>query len=185
MTTIRRAHDDDVTPAAAVLAAAFDEYPWTRWSIPTEDYADRLERLQELYLGHALRTGLVVVDDSVSAVAAFLPPGAPDPDADIQSEIIRLHGSRIDALGALTLPPTDPAAWSLATVGVHPSRHGLGLGTRIIAAGLDMIGAAPVALETSSDRNVTFYERLGFTTIEVTRLPDGPTVHSMLRRAQP
>ncbi len=81
------------------------------------------------------------------------------------------------------LPPPRPDAWVLATVGVLPSLQGTGLGTAVCRAALrdPALGDAPVALETSDARNVTFYERLGFVRTATTQVHDGPVVHGMVR----
>lgn len=181
--TIRLAESGDLDAAARVLAAAFHDYPWTRWSIPDDDHADRLEKIQRLYLSHALEHGLVVVDAELSAVAAFLPPNSPPPSDRMQRQVAELHGPRLAALADLSLPSAPPGAWTLETVGVDPARQGGGRGTAVTAAGLAMIDerADTVALETSLDRNVALYERLGFTTVATTTIPDGPVVHSMIR----
>lgn len=63
---IRIADSSDLDAAARVLAAAFDAYPWTRWLIPHDGYANRLEQIQRLYLSHALEHGIVLVDDDLA-----------------------------------------------------------------------------------------------------------------------
>lgn len=180
----RRCTRNDLPRAAATLAAAFEDYSWTRWTVPADDYLSRLEGLQAIYLAHALDHGLVLVDDAVRAVIAFVPPGAPEPASAAMERIVSLHGDRLDALmGVATAPPTG--AWDLATLGVHPAHRGEGLGSRITAAGLDLVAeldpGASVALETSDERNVRLYEGLGFRLTATTPIHQGPTVYSMLR----
>jgi hypothetical protein len=97
---------------------AFETYPWTRWSIPEDNNQKRLERLQYLYLGHALMHGLVLIDQQLRSVSAFLPPGAPEPASDGQNEVLELLGCRVSALADPTLPQPLAPAWNLATVGV-------------------------------------------------------------------
>lgn len=182
---VRQASSADLEAAARVLAAAFDDYPWTRWAIPEDGYLGRLERLQHLYLGHALENGVVLVDDEVRAVAAFLPPDVPALSQERQKRVAELHGSRLSALAAVVLPEPPRRSWSLATLGVHPARQGAGLGSALITAGLALADrdAAPggVALETSDERNVRLYRRSGFTVTAETPIADGPTVYSMSR----
>lgn len=181
--SVREATVADIPSAARTLAVAFDDYPWTRWSIPEEQYAARLEELQAVYLRHALTCGVVLVDDAVEGVAALLPPGAPAPADEDQARIMRLLGDRLETFLAAELPPRPAGAWELATLGVHPSNRGLGLGSALLAAGLDQADrrGEPVALETSDPRNVVLYSRHGFSLTATTRIPAGPAVHSMLR----
>ena len=184
---VRQATGADLGVAARVLGLAFETYPWTRWSIPDVDYEQRLERLQYLYLGHALTHGLVLVDEQLRSVAAFLPPDAPEPGPDMQIEVLELLGSRATALIDLSLPQPKGPAWTLATVGVDPAHQGKGLGTAVASEGLTRIDreAGAVVLETSDERNVRLYGRLGFLVTDTTVIPGGPTVHSMRRAPRP
>lgn len=186
--SIRPATTEDLDDAAGLLAAAFHDYPWTRWSIPAEGYSERLEELQRLYLAHALDHGLVLVESQLRAVAAFLPPNAPAPTEAIQERVGELLGERLALLAQLSLPAAADGAWTLETVGVDPAHQGAGLGTAVIAAGLELIderssGTAGVALETSAKSNERLYQRLGFTTAAATANPSGPVVYSMARAA--
>ncbi|MET0822442.1 MAG: GNAT family N-acetyltransferase [Aeromicrobium sp.] len=181
----RPASQFDLDPAARVLAKAFARYAWTRWALPSEGYEQRLEEVQRLYLGHALEHGLVVVDEQVRAVAAFLPPHAPAPSEQVQRRVAELHGSRLEALMQVALPQAPVGSWTLETVGVDPAHQGAGLGTAVTSEGLAAIDerGEPVALETSDERNVRLYERLGFGVDATTTIPDGPVVYSMSRGA--
>ena len=182
---IRPAATSDLDAAARVLAAAFETYSWTRWTVPADGYRTRLEEIQRLYLSHTLEHGLVLVDEQVSAVAAFLPADAADPPAPTQRRIAELLGARLTALTGLDLPAAPVGSWTLETVGVHPARQGAGLGTAVIVAGLALIDrrGEPVVLETSDERNVHLYQRLGFATTATTAIPAGPVVYSMSRTA--
>ena len=186
-TLVRRCTEDDIAPAASVLAAAFDDYPWTRWTVPEDEYSRRLEELQAIYLAHAVEHGLVLVDHAVRAVIAFVPPGAPEPGSAAMGRIVALHGDRLDAVTGAATPSPPTGAWELATLGVHPDHRGEGLGSRITTAGLDVVAeldpGASVVLETSDERNVRLYERLGFRLTATTPTDGGPTVYSMLRAA--
>lgn len=182
---IRRATAADLPSLARVLADAFAAYPWTQWSIPAEEYDARLEELQLQYLGHALEHGRICVESNLRAVAAFLPPDAPQPSEALQQRVGELHGDRLGRLLGVSLPPGPEGAWTLATVGVSPESQGAGLGSAVVRAGLAAIDAlsAPVALETSSKDNVRLYRRLGFAVDATTHIPEGPTVYSMSRPA--
>ncbi|MEX5305541.1 GNAT family N-acetyltransferase [Kocuria sp. CPCC 205258] len=180
---IRPAATSDLDAAARVLAAAFGTYSWTRWTVPADGCRTRLEEIQRLYLSHTLEHGIVLVDEQVSAVAAFPPADAADPPAPTQRRIAELLGARLTALAGLDLPAAPVGSWTLETVGVHPAQQGAALGTAVIAAGLSMIDrpGEPVALETSDERNVHLYRRLGFATTAITAIPAGPIVYSMSR----
>jgi ribosomal protein S18 acetylase RimI-like enzyme len=184
--TVRSATVGDLPQAARTLALAFDPYPWTRWSVPADHYEARLEELQSLYLKHALCHGLVLVDEEVRGVGAFLPPGTAEPGEDTQARIAELLGDRLESVMGLQLPSLSTGAWTLATLGVHPGSAGKGLGSAIISEGLRQIrGLGAVRLETSDERNVQLYERHGFAVTATTHIPGGPSVYSMCRDLPP
>lgn len=173
-----------------MLGAAFADHVWTRWTVPEDRHVERVVELQRLYLERmALPHGAVWVDEQINAVAAFLPPNV-SPPGDVETRVVELHGqrfSRLVAAGDLTAPHVDPSAWTLAAVGVEPACWGRGLGSAVCRAGLDDLDQrqAACALETSDPRTVGLYERLGFTTVARTPMPDGgPTVWSMHRGPQ-
>lgn len=178
-TTVRPCTPADLETAADTLAAAFADYPWTRYVVPEEDYATRLRALQRLYLAHALQHGVVGVVDDGSGVVAMLPHDAPDPDDTTLQQVVALHGDRLDRLARPTPPHED---WVLETVGVRPDAQGRGVGAALLRYGLAEAarrGARAVRLETSSDRNVRLYERHGFRTTDRGDRPDGPPVWTM------
>lgn len=183
---IRRATSSDLPAAAAVLAEAFDQYPWTRWCLPADNYAERLTELQEIYLGHALENGAVLVDDKLRGVVAVLAPDAAKIPETTFARIAELHGDRLSALVSIELPEHPASSWDFATLGVLPDHQGAGLGSALTAAAISAIeerdDSALVALETSDERNVRLYERAGFEVTVRTEIPDGPIVHSMVRR---
>lgn len=181
--SLRDARPADLPAAAHTLATAFDDYSWTRWSIPEDHHAERLEELQSIYLEHALSSGIVLVSEHLDGVAALLRPHSPAPADAAQARIADLLGDRLDVFLAAELPPRPTEAWELATLGVRPSARGRGLGSALLAEGLRRVDAAggSCTLETSDPRNVELYSRHGFSVTATTRIPDGPVVHSMLR----
>ncbi|GGA60296.1 N-acetyltransferase [Pseudoclavibacter endophyticus] len=171
-------------PAAArVLAEAFECYPWTRWAIPADGYSRRLLELQSLYLSYALDEGVVLVDEQLGGVIALLPPTAAPPSEEFQERVAQLHGDRLTVVGEVRLPPSPEGYWTLETLGVRPDRQGAGLGGALVRAGLDIASKSTlhgVALETSDERNVRLYERVGFAVTAVTTIDRGPVVYSMV-----
>ena len=83
--------------------------------------------------------------------------------------------------------PKEPH-WYLATLGTDPSRQGEGIGTSLmepVLAHCDREGL-PAYLESSKERNVPFYSRLGFEVTEAVDLPGaGPTIWTMWRTPRP
>ncbi|MBM6590932.1 GNAT family N-acetyltransferase [Brevibacterium sp. RIT 803] len=182
-TNIRTAAAVDITESARTLAIAFDNYPWTRWSIPEDDYAIRLKRLQAIYLTHAVEQGLVLVSDDLAGVAALLPPESSEPAEALQAEIADLMGERGELVFSTQLPQHPEKSWNFATIGVRPESAGQGLGSSIIEKALkraSLSSFSRVSLETSEARNVRFYERHGFVVTHRTEIENGPTVWTMV-----
>ena len=74
-TITRIAGASDVDRAAAVLADAFADYPWTPWTVDAADHRRRIIALQRIALEHfALPFGAVAVnfvDGAMCSVAAW------------------------------------------------------------------------------------------------------------------
>ncbi|KAH8435269.1 GNAT family N-acetyltransferase [Aspergillus melleus] len=67
--------------------------------------------------------------------------------------------------------------WYLEVVAVHPSLQGRGLGSRVMNWVKEYTDNQPIVLECTAERNVKFYESLGFRVVEEIELADnGETV---------
>ncbi|MEH1100821.1 GNAT family N-acetyltransferase [Micromonospora sp. CPCC 205561] len=187
-----------VAGAAAVLADAFDGYPWMAWTVAADRHRERLEAM---FAGTVDAVGLPYGDvwaavDAAgrpAAVAVWLRPDRPVPDevwAGVAARNAELAGDRRPALRAAeeataSLRSAEPA-FLLATVGVRRADQGRGLGARVLRPGLAEADRAglPAVLETSSEPNVRFYRRLGFAVTGQARVPDGgPDLWAMRRPA--
>lgn len=188
----RPADPADLPIALRTLTRAFADYAFTRHVIAQENHEERIARFQELFLTRiGMPYGRVWVADGGRAVSVWTTPEQdPTPGfAEIGPLLGELAGERAPHFEAAerALDPYRPQepAWFLGTVGVDPESQGKGLGARVVRAGLDAADAAgqPAFLETSTERNVAFYERLGFAVTGVVDLPDGgPRTWAMLRR---
>ncbi|MGY2067643.1 GNAT family N-acetyltransferase [Blastococcus sp. SYSU DS0619] len=192
---LRPATAGDLPAAARLLADAFTDYPWTRWTVAADDHDRRLTTLQELYLtAVALPYGHVDLGYSaerLTTVAVWL-PGTAVPDEvwrEIGPTVADLSGDRAATAAAAdaVLGPHRRGGEHLllASVGVDRSHQGRGLGAVALAPGLtraDRYGL-PVHLETSAARNVRFYQRLDFTVTDVVDLPDGGPRTWLMHRA--
>ena len=175
----------EIGALSAVLAEAFVDYAWTRWTVDSERREARIGAIQRLYLEHlALPHGEVWTSADRSAVAVLLPPGLNERaplSPELQEKLVSLHGASARNL-EYPLPQPPPGSWTLATIAVAPAAQGNGLGSRLIESMLAAGPERPVALETSAEENVAFYRRFGFGVWAVSDMPDGgPPVWSMLR----
>ena len=193
---VRVAALDDVPAAAEVLAYAFADYPWTRWTVDADDHGHRLRALHHLYLSAVGvpfgRVDVAEIGHELVGVGVWVPStGVPDEVwAHVGPTAVDLAGNRAVAaaeaeVGLAERRPREPHL-TLASLGVARHRHGQGLGATLLAAGLERAdqGGLPVWLETSAEPNVRLYRRLGFAVVDVVDLPgDGPRTWLMLRGA--
>jgi ribosomal protein S18 acetylase RimI-like enzyme len=186
---LRLATPADAPALAAMFARAFFDDPVTAWSNP--DARNRL-RGGETFFGGRLRTliphELSWTTDDRAAAALWAPPDAWKPPL---RELVRMLPAASKRRAPLVLfglggiesaHPREPHLY-LAVLGVDSSRQRQGLGSRVLAPGLEMCDreGTPAYLETAKAHNVSFYERHGFRVTEERRLPRGPKVWLMWR----
>lgn len=171
----RRAAATDLERASEVLGSAFSAYPWTQWTVDPIDHRARITALQRLALEElGLPYGQVWIttkDEAICSVAVAMDSEVEIPEAvqsRVDTECASLMGSRHSAavMAETELKDLRPSGHHvlLATIGTTPGLAGRGLGSRTLRAvlqGADRT-ATPVYLETSSERNLAFYERFGF-----------------------
>ncbi|HZF87760.1 GNAT family N-acetyltransferase [Streptomyces sp.] len=179
---VRPLTEADIPVAVDTLARAFADYPFTRHVIAADAHEDRIRRFQELCLTRiGMVYGRVWVADEGRAVAVWTTPDQdPSPAfAEIGPLLGHLTGDRAAAYESAeqAVAPYRPqeSAWFLNTVGVMPEVQGRGLGTAVLIPGVEEAARAgcPAFLETSSERNVALYERLGFKVTAEVLLPGG------------
>lgn len=193
---VRRATAVDVVAASAVLADAFADYPWTRWTVDSADHSERVGALQRLSMERvALPYGAVWVavdeGDEIVGAAMWGLPDATVPASvlhQMELEQAKLEGARHEASVAAEaavsrLRPTV-SHYYLGTVGTRRDHQRHGHGAALLAPVLDRAKEehTQVFLETSSPENVEFYTRLGFVTVAELDIPEaGPHVWAMAR----
>lgn len=181
---------------ADVLADAFsagEGYPWTRWTIDSDDHRRRIRDLQLSALEHvglpygtiwtahccgAVRSAAVWVDPTSVPERAHQAVGLRRRDLEG-----RRHAASVEADVLLMATAPSGSHFLLAAVGTTPGHRGRGLASAVISAGLDEARQRdlPARLETSSQGNVALYERLGFKQDDPpVEIPGGPSVWRML-----
>lgn len=196
----RRLTEADVDRAAEVLGLAFHDYPWTRWTVDARDHVARLTELQRLCLVHfGLPYGQVwvsEVDGAIQCVAQWVDtsnPAPPEVQEPLGPRFTELEGDRSAASAAAE---AESHGWRppqrhlyLATMGTVPEYQGRGFGAITLGPGLRFADehGLETCLETSSDTNVRFYERLGFEVVRHWTIADGtgPDLWLMQRHPQP
>lgn len=178
--------------AAALMAAAFHDYPLTAWLYPQED--DRRRRLTSFFtgaLGMTSLDGQVWVTEELDGACAFLRPGQP---AFSLSALARMtwrrpglwlrtglgplwrneHLLRYDEARRHRLCPGPHYYYML--LAVSPSSGGRGLGSHLISEVLAQADdeSVPTYCETYSAALARVYERFGFEEVEHGPVPGTP-----------
>ena len=101
--------------------------------------------------------------------------------------VLRVTGWRTALVvkGHLVLERAAPGCphWYLPVVGVEPEDQGYGVGAALLRPTLERCDRdrTPAYLVASQQKNVPFYERLGFPVRDEVRLPRGPLMWPMIR----
>ncbi|MDT7788161.1 MAG: hypothetical protein QOF58_6580 [Pseudonocardiales bacterium] len=182
-----------VGDVAELLASAFVDLPQAQWLVADAD--ERFGPMREhfgLTIEYALRHGHIDIRSDRRAVAvwAHAPDGyLPEPEPDYAARLKQGTGKHYEmfetfdsTLTAHHLPGVG--FHHLMCIGVPPEFQGHGYGTQLLDlhhGRLDEM-AMPASLEAATLRNVTQYQRHGYTSCGTYHLPlDGPAMHRMWR----
>jgi ribosomal protein S18 acetylase RimI-like enzyme len=175
---ITAAAPPDVEQTVGCLAAAFAEDPITEFLLQTDpNYRERLTRFFSLLMKARIALGMpvLVVRGTASIHGASMgnttaPPPWP---SDLEEEWGRLEmdipgfndrAALYDEIAKGSKPPVPH--YYLGVIGMDPTMHGLGIGTRLLKSFCDLSASdrlsSGVYLETANPSNVRFYERAGF-----------------------
>jgi GNAT superfamily N-acetyltransferase len=171
-------------PASSSAVAALEDDPFYR-SICAPYYSDTARRRAVLtkYFDYSIQEGREVgrcihLADEARGVAVWLLPQPPEVDSQAaQQKRTFLHAAlnaegcanyyRItEFMSTKSATLVDQAAWYLSIVAVDPAAQGQGLGRKLMEPTIAEADHAGVTcyLETFSQRNLSFYQRLGFAT---------------------
>jgi ribosomal protein S18 acetylase RimI-like enzyme len=195
---IRRAHAGDADAMTNILATGFREDPPLAWILG--DPHDR-ERLSPAFFAPfvdmALTDGQAYVSADLTGTALWLDV---DVDADAEPDGGAFRERFVEGLGLeyakrffvlddlfTANHPAHESHSYLLFIGVRPDRQCQGVGTALLAAGLEAVDAASRAayVEASSTRNAALYARHRFESMgSPLALPDGPSLYPMWRSAR-
>jgi len=190
----------DARAAGELLSASHGDYPAFRYVYPAADVRRRaLVPFMTASAADAARFGASTVardEHALIGVALWLPPGAfpwsarrklrATPALMRTALAAPRSFSPFARIGAAAekVHPHEPH-WYLEALGVHPRHHGRGVGSALMAVGLERADAdgLPCYLETSDPANETFYRRLGFEVIapRLEHVAGGPPYLGMRR----
>ena len=191
---IRQATAADREHVVDTLVEAFIDDPVQRWIMSTPERRRRYGR--HFFAMHARRMiPMGLAWTSEQGVSLWAPPDQwRESPVDTARLITRAFPGALPhpiravrgLLGMEALHPKDPHVY-LAVVGVREEGRGQGLGSALIAPGLqhaDSLGL-PCYLESSNELNVPLYERHGFKVTREFAFPGGgPTAWLMWREPQ-
>ncbi|MFG2051417.1 GNAT family N-acetyltransferase [Micromonospora sp. NPDC048935] len=192
--SIRRAVRTELRAVSELLAQAFLHGPVADWLVPGDPEArwKIYRNYFVMWADDALRRGTVDVNEDLTCVAVWYPPEAiGGHPADYDSWLALVAGPHLERFAqldqAMAAAHPRPQHEYLAFLAVHPSRQGLGQGTRMLAhrhAELDQLQRAAY-LEASNERNRDLYLSHGYEVTGEIRLPGGPSLWPMWRRPAP
>jgi ribosomal protein S18 acetylase RimI-like enzyme len=192
--TARLAEPADVPALVGVLARAFDADPFVSWLVRSDAHrAAGYARFFELGLrALTMPYGEVYTNDACTGAAAWTPPGRWRMNLARQAWHVRHWAaicgwSRMLACQRATAPivaahPHEPHHY-LFLLGVDPSAQGRGVGRELLAPILATCDRdkLPAYLETATERNLGFYQSLGFAVRGEHQIAAGPLVWMMWR----
>jgi GNAT superfamily N-acetyltransferase len=169
-------------PASPSAVAALEDDPFYR-SICAPHNADTVRRQAVLakYFDYSIQEGRELgrcshLPDEARGVSVWLLPQPPEVEsqaaqqkqtflqAALSAEGCANYYRIIEFMSAKSATLIDDAAWYLSIVAVDPAAQGQGLGRKLLEPTLEEADRAGVTcyLETFSQRNLSFYQRLGF-----------------------
>lgn len=198
MEKARHAIAADIPEITATLAKAFFDDPLTSWIFP--DPAERPHQLNSwmrLTSEMGLTRGHLYVAGENCSAAIWSPP-----DVTLFDELwgARLAGLLEQELGdrasrvlaglarALASQPEHEPHFYLFTLGTHPEWRGRGFAARVVEPVLAICDeqGLPAHLESSNERNLSFYRRHGFEVLsEIAVAEGGPILWPMRREPHP
>jgi ribosomal protein S18 acetylase RimI-like enzyme len=190
----------NIEVAVETISQAFFDDPMYVHIEPDEGKRMRVLKAQNgVVVRMFFRVGLIDSTPDAKGVALWLKPGntSPSPVKMLQSGALAVpfrSGFRsffrlMSMLSAGDVPHKKAAPgshWYLGITAVDPSLQGKGIGTALIKRGLERADAdgLPCYLETSRERNVSFWEKYGFKVSHTGVLPNGgPRFWGMLRES--
>jgi ribosomal protein S18 acetylase RimI-like enzyme len=194
VTTVRLS-SEQLGEASIVLARAFQDDPAWSWVLPNP-------RRRASLLPWLFQTGFEIADAEVwttegeiRGVARWLPPGQPNVHVGamlraLVTTPLRVreatnrffaYGRAVESLRGRAVPEPH---WYLAGIGVDPPYQRRGIGSELLAPGLEAADGAglPCALLTNSEENLAFYRSRGFEVVREGRTPDDGPRAWMMRR---
>ena len=192
----RAADWSDADAVAATLARAFHDDPLICFLLRDEaTRAAKAPRLFKLLFKLGLPHGCCDTTTGYEAVALWRPPGAwhiPFHQYVTNgAEFVGVFGvgGGLHVMGVMDVVEKrhpHESHYYLQAIGTDPDKQGKGYGGVVIRRHLAVADAAgkPCYLESSKETNIPIYQSFGFEMTGEIKLPDGPTLWPMWRKAR-
>lgn len=192
----RAATAADADAAAATLARAFFDDPLICFLLPAEAARPaKMPRLFKLLFKLGLPHGCCDVTGDLGAVALWRPPGKWEipfwqyiTNGREFLGVFGFSGARqvTHVMEIIEKRHPHEPHWYLQAIGTDPAKQGKGYGGVVIRRQLAAADAArmPAYLESSKETNIPIYQSFGFEVTGEIKLPGGPTLWPMWRKAK-
>jgi ribosomal protein S18 acetylase RimI-like enzyme len=175
------------------MVRAFEQDPALRWFFPSEkNYRDKAPRFFNIHIKQKIRRGTVFTENGLRGSALWDPPGGMGKSGFEKWEFnfyLRLvHGPDFKRTmeGRRMFEKVRPEIphWYLSILGVEPAFQGKGIGKALLQPVLDICEKEkiPAFLETAHENSLLFYLGLGFIKTGEFKLPNGPTLITLLKK---
>ncbi|WP_324828512.1 GNAT family N-acetyltransferase [Qipengyuania zhejiangensis] len=189
---IRTAEPHERASLIATAVLGFVADPMVRWTVPdASTYIEAMSEFFDAFGGRAFENGSAWVANDGQALAMWLPPGIePDGERMVESITSRSDPDKVEeiftVLGLMEQFHPKEDCWYLPVIGADPAYTGLGLGGMLMKTALERVDRdrLPAYLESSNPRNVSLYERHGFSVIGEIQHGSSPVMIPMLRPAR-
>lgn len=197
---------NNLNNAVDCLTDAFSEDPCFRYLLQSDDYdPDKARFIHEYTLKYAIQyRNVFITSNNLEGVGVWLPPkvnshsslmhiwnfiaaGGLKMDQQVNAgtiDIMRKYGSYSSKFHHKY---TKGSHWYLMSIGVAKNYQGKGFAKNLILPMLDYFDKNEQScfLETHNSSNVSYYEKYGFRTMEIGKLPGSDINHwAMLRKPQ-
>lgn len=193
---LRPAGRSDLDVVVDIWVDAFATDPFFRWIQPAPDCWPEFGRAWMTLIASAtLERGHTYLAGSLDAAVAWVPPDVslltPESVNAGRKILAKFGGERRaeEAFATIMAARSHDLAtphWTLQYLGVRANARGSGLGARVVAPMLATIDDEgwECGLVSTNARNVSFYERLGFTVIAEVESPEGTVTLRPMQRAR-
>jgi GNAT superfamily N-acetyltransferase len=171
------------------LVLAFAADPFLRWIYPEPaQYLVHFPPALDAFGGAAFAEDTVWRLGDFAAVALWMRPGVePDGEATVAHFLATVAPEKIDDLMAVfaQMDEAHPTRrhWYLPWFGVDCALQAQGLGSELMRPSLEIVDGdhLPAYLDSTNPRNISFYQRHGFSVTGEWRAGTSPPIISMLR----